>query len=80
MTENYFAKFLELIKPEFDFDNTEIPPTPDYSDINCWQPPNIDGQQFYVPDSSFVVSKDNDVDVFYIILLVITRNLEFKYG
>ena len=67
MTENYFAKFLELIKPEFDFDNTEIPPTPDYSDINCWAAaPNIDGQQFYVPDSSFVVSTDNDVDVFYI--------------
>ena len=43
MTENYFAKFLELIKPEFDFDNTEIPPTPDYSDINCWAAaPNID--------------------------------------
>ena len=67
MSDNYFAKFLELIKPESDFNNTEIPPAPDYSDINCWAAaPNIDGQQFYVPDSSFVVSKDNDVDVFYI--------------
>ena len=67
MSKNYFAKFLELIKPESDFHNTEIPPAPDYSDMNCWAAtPNIDGQQFYVPDSSFVVSKDNDVDVFYI--------------
>ena len=67
MSDNYFAKFLELIKPESDFNNTEIPPAPDYSDLNCWAAaPNIDGQQFYVPDSSFVASKDNDVDVFYI--------------
>ena len=67
MSDNYFAKFLELIKPESDFNNTEIPPAPDYSDINCWAAaPNIEGQQFYVPDSSFVAIKDNDVDVFYI--------------
>ena len=67
MSDNYFAKFLELIKPESDFNNTKIPPTPDYSDINCWAAsPNIEGQQFYVPDSSFVAIKDNDVDVFYI--------------
>ena len=67
MTENYFSKFLELIQPESDFDNTEIPSAPDYSDIYFWAAtPNSDGQQFYVPDSSYTVSKDNDVDVFYI--------------
>ena len=37
MSENYFAKFLELIKPESDFNNTETPQAPDYSDINFGQ-------------------------------------------
>ena len=34
--------------------------------LQGWRWVDIDGQQFYVPDSSFVASKDNDVDVFYI--------------
>ena len=67
MSDNHFSRFLELIKPEVDFNSIDSPVPPDYSDINCWAAtPNIDGQQFYVPDSAYSVSKDNDVDVFYI--------------
>ena len=67
MSENYFSEFLELIKPESDFNNIETPQAPDYSDLKFWAAtPNIDGQQFYLPDASFAVSKENDVDVFYV--------------
>ena len=67
MSENYFSEFLELIKPESDFNNIETPQAPDYSDLKFWAAtPNIDGQQFYLPDASFTVSKENDVDVFYV--------------
>ena len=68
MTDNNTSKLLELIKPETNFDISLTPPAPDYSDLNNWAAsPDTEGQQFYVPDSSFEVNKDNnDVDVFYI--------------
>ena len=68
MSDNYFQKFLELVRPEIDFNNNYIPTPPDYSDpINWVAKPEKDGQQFYVPDNSFDVNKSgNTVDVFYI--------------
>ena len=68
MTDKNTFKLLELIKPEFDFDLSKAPPEPDYSNIASWAAlPDIDGQQFYVPDTSFAVNKkNNDIDVFYI--------------
>ena len=68
MTENSLLKFLEYIKPEEDFDISKSPQKPDYSNKNNWAAlPDIDGQQFYVPDISFdVIKKNNPVDVFYI--------------
>ena len=68
MKDDPFLEFLEYIKPEEDFDILKSPKEPDYSDTNNWAAlPNIDGQQFYVPDTSFSVTKsDNPVDVFYI--------------
>ena len=63
----YSSKFLELIKPSKSFDDTKPPSKPDYSDIYNWAAtPSIEGQQFYVPDSQYTVSKNNDIDVFYI--------------
>ena len=68
MTDKNTFKLLELIKPEVDFDLSKAPPEPDYSNIASWAAlPEIDGQQFYVPDTSFAVNKkNNDIDVFYI--------------
>tara|TARA_X000000368_G_scaffold18460_1_gene14615 strand:- start:3771 stop:4865 length:1095 start_codon:yes stop_codon:yes gene_type:complete len=68
MTDKNTFKLLELIKPEVDFDLSKAPPEPDYSNIASWAAlPEIDGQQFYVPDTSFTVNKrNNDIDVFYI--------------
>ena len=67
MPKNDFSKFLELIRPYKTFDKTLHPPSPDYSiDYNWAAKPNINGQQFYVPDNSYEVNKSNDVDVFYI--------------
>ena len=68
MKEDSSLEFLEYIKPEKDFDISKSPKKPDYSDTNNWAAlPNIDGQQFYVPDKSFKITKyNNPVDVFYI--------------
>tara|TARA_B100001029_G_scaffold166233_1_gene158513 strand:+ start:654 stop:1748 length:1095 start_codon:yes stop_codon:yes gene_type:complete len=68
MTDKSLLKFLEYIKPEEDFDISKSPLEPDYLDKNNWAAlPEIDGQQFYIPDNSFdVVKVNNPVDVFYI--------------
>ena len=68
MTDKNTFKLLELIKPEVDFDISNTPTKPDYSNLKNWAAlPDIDGQQFYVPDESFVVNKNNnEVNVFYI--------------
>ena len=68
MTDKNTFKLLELIKPEVDFDISNTPKKPDYSNLENWAAlPDIDGQQFYVPDESFVVNKNNnEVNVFYI--------------
>ena len=68
MTDYHFKKFLELVEPVTDFDNGDEPPKPDYSDSRNWAArPENDAQQFYIPDESFKVNRnDNDVDVFYI--------------
>ena len=68
MSDSYFQKFLELVRPEIDFNDNHIPTPPDYSDPLNWVAlPEKDGQQFYVPDNSFNVNKSgNSVDVFYI--------------
>ena len=68
MTDYHFKKFLELVQPDIDFNLENIPSSPDYSDINSWAAtPNSGEQQFYVPDPSFTVNKENNlVDVFYI--------------
>ena len=67
MTENNFIKFLELLKPIEPYNENNTPDEPDYSDINNWAAtPDIDGQQFYVPNDSFSVKTNNPVDVFYI--------------
>ncbi len=68
MPDKNTLSFLELIKPDSKFSSVNSPPKPDYSNLNNWAAlPEIDGQQFYVPDSSFNVNKTNNkVDVFYI--------------
>ena len=67
MSSKRFSEFLELIKPNTSFDELNNPPKPDYSNADNWAAtPDIDGQQFYIPDSSFIVNKNNQVDVFYI--------------
>ena len=68
MTDKSLLKFLEYIKPAEDFDISKSPLEPDYLDKNNWAAlPEIDGQQFYIPDNSFdVVKVNNPVDVFYI--------------
>ena len=47
---------------------SEHPLAPDYSNLDNWAAyPEKDGQQFYLPDSSLPLNKNNnDVDVFYI--------------
>ena len=58
MKEDSSLEFLEYIKPEKDFDISKSPKKPDYSDTNNWAAlPNIDGQQFYIPDKSFKKSR-----------------------
>ena len=67
MSESNFKKFLELLRPIEEFNDDNIPVPPDYSDINNWAAtPDINGQQFCVPNNSFVANKNNSVDVFYI--------------
>ena len=61
MTDKNTFKLLELIKPEVDFDTSNTPSEPDYSNFDNWAAlPDVDGQQFYVPDSSFSVNKNNN--------------------
>ena len=68
MTDYHFKKFLELVEPKIDFDHGDEPPKPDYSNSTNWAArPENDAQQFYIPDESYKVNRnDNDVDVFYI--------------
>ena len=68
MTDNNTIKLLEFIKPDYDFDTSLSPPSPDYNDLSNWAAtPLTEGQQFYVPDESYEVKKDNnDINVFYI--------------
>ena len=68
MTDYHFKKFLDLVEPNIEFGNDVEPTKPDYSDSNNWAArPDNDAQQFYVPDESFkVIKEDNNVDVFYI--------------
>ena len=55
MSDNYFQKFLELVRPEIDFNYNDIPIPPDYSDTSNWAAlPEKDAQQFYVPDLSLI--------------------------
>ena len=64
---NEFSEFLKLIQPKLSFEESIHPHDPDYSDKYYWAAtPDIDGQQFYVPDSGYEIKKNNDVDVFYI--------------
>ena len=47
MTDKNTSKLLELIKPEVDFDISNTPPTPDYSNLKNWEElPDIDVQLF----------------------------------
>ena len=68
MDDEKLDKLLEYIKPDNSFENTEHPLAPDYSNLDNWAAyPEKDGQQFYLPDSSLPLNKNNnDVDVFYI--------------
>jgi hypothetical protein len=68
MDDEKLDKLLEYIKPVNSFKNTEHPLAPDYSNLDNWAAyPEKEGQQFYLPDSSLPLSKNNnDVDVFYI--------------
>ena len=67
MSDSNFKKFLELLRPIEPFNDDNIPSPPDYSDINNWAAaPNINGQQFCVPNDTFIANKNNSVDVFYI--------------
>jgi len=64
---NDFYEFLKLIQPKLSFEESIHPPDPDYSDEFNWAAtPDIEGQQFYIPDSEYEIKKNNDVDVFYI--------------
>ena len=64
---NDFSEFLKLIQPKLSFEESIHPSEPDYSDKYNWAAtPDIEGQQFYVPDSEYEIKKNNDVDVFYI--------------
>ena len=68
MDHQKLYEFLELVKPNISFDDDNHPIEPDYSDLSNWVAlPEIDGPQFYLPDDSCSLSKNNnDVDVFYI--------------
>ena len=68
MDDEKLDKLLEYIKPINSFENTEHPLAPDYSNLDNWAAyPEKDGQQFYLPDSSLPLNKNNNgVDVFYI--------------
>lgn len=68
MDDEKIDKLLEYIKPVNSFENTNHPLPPDYSNLENWAAyPGKEGQQFYLPDSSLNLNKnDNDVDVFYI--------------
>ena len=68
MDDEKLDKLLEYIKPVKSFENTEHPLPPDYSNLDNWAAyPEKDGQQFYLPDASLPLNKNNnDVDVFYI--------------
>ena len=70
MSDNYFHKFLELVQPEIDFNDSNIPVTPDYSDPSNWVAlPDKDGQQFYVPDNSFELKSLEILLMFFIFIL-----------
>lgn len=67
MTDENLLKLLELVKPESDFVSSESPAEPDYSLKDNWVAlPEFDGYQYLVPSDSYSISKENDVDVFYI--------------
>ena len=68
MSHDYFKKFLELVKPNYEFSSSNIPIKPDYSNLYNWAAtPDIDGEQFYIPSNKFEINKsNNDIDVFYI--------------
>ena len=67
MADENLLKLLELVKPESDFVLPESPAEPDYSLKDNWAAlPELDGYQYLVPSDSYSISKENDVDVFYI--------------
>ena len=46
MTDNNTKKLLEFIKPDYDFDTSLLPPSPDYNDLSNWAAtPLTEGQQ-----------------------------------
>ena len=51
---NDFSEFLKLIQPKLSFEESIHPSEPDYSDKYNWAAtPDIEGQQFYVPDLEY---------------------------
>ena len=53
---NDFSEFLKLIQPKLSFEESIHPSEPDYSDKYNWAAtPDIEGQQFYVPDSEYKI-------------------------
>ena len=58
MSHDYFKKFLELVKPNYEFNSSNIPIKPDYSNLYNWAAtPDIDGEQFYIPSNKFEINK-----------------------
>ena len=61
MDDEKLDKLLEYIKPINSFENTEHPITPDYSNLDNWAAyPEKDGQQFYLPDATLALNKNNN--------------------
>ena len=58
---NDFSEFLKLIQPKLSFEESIHPSEPDYSDKYNWAAiPDIEGQQFYVPDSEYEIKKNKN--------------------
>jgi len=67
MADENLLNFLKLVQPESNFANDSIPKEPNYSLKESWAAlPEFDGYQYLVPSDKYAISRNNDVDVFYI--------------
>ena len=76
MDDEKLDKLLEYIKPVNSFENSEHPTAPDYSNLDNWAAyPEKDTQQFYLPDATLTLNKNNNELRYIRDFLILQNNL-----